>query len=81
MGRYAAVSSPLPLVAGDDLAPFAFVNVALIAPVADRVVDVVRRMDVAADRYRAALVDPRERTPRSRIAQARRIADRFDAHP
>src|SRR5437588_6687970 len=55
MGRYAAVSSsPAPLTA-DDLAAFAFVNEAIISPAGDRVAYAVRRMDVAANRYRAAI--------------------------
>ena len=55
MGRYAAVSpSPAPLTA-DDLAAFAFVNEAVISAAGDRVAYAVRRMDVAANRYRAAL--------------------------
>ena len=56
MGRYAAVPSlPAPLTA-DDLAGFAFVSEAAISPAGDRVVYPVRRMDLAANRYRAALV-------------------------
>lgn len=55
MGRYAAVSqSPAPLTA-DDLAAFAFVNEAAISPAGDRVAYAVRRVDLQADRYRAAL--------------------------
>ena len=55
MGRYAAVSaSPAPLTA-DDLAALAFVNEAVIAPAGDRVAYAVRRVDLQADRYRAAL--------------------------
>jgi len=55
MGRYAAVSqSPAPLTA-DDLASFAFVNEAAISPAGDRVAYAVRRMDLQADRYRAAI--------------------------
>jgi len=55
MGRYAAVfQSPAPLAA-DDLAGLAFVNEAVISPTADRVAYAVRRMDLQADRYRAAL--------------------------
>jgi dipeptidyl aminopeptidase/acylaminoacyl peptidase len=55
MGRYAAVfQSPAPLTA-DDLAGFAFVNEAAISPAGDRVAYAVRRMDLQADRYRAAL--------------------------
>ena len=55
MGRYAAVSpSPAPLTA-EDLAALAFVNEAVISPAGDRVAYAVRRMDVGADRYRAAL--------------------------
>jgi len=55
MGRYAAVPSlPAPLTA-DDLAGFAFVSEAAISPAGDRVVYPVRRMDLAANRYRAAL--------------------------
>ena len=55
MGRYAAVSgSPAPLTA-DELAAFAFVNEAVISPAGDRVAYAVRRMDLEADRYRAAL--------------------------
>src|SRR5437868_1803033 len=55
MGRYAAVSgSPAPLTA-DDLSAFAFVNEAVISPAGDRVAYAVRQMDLAADRYRAAV--------------------------
>jgi dipeptidyl aminopeptidase/acylaminoacyl peptidase len=55
MGRYAAVSpSPAPLTA-DDLAAFAFVNEAVISPAGDRIAYAVRRMDLPADRYGAAL--------------------------
>ena len=55
MGRYAAVfQSPAPLTA-EDLAAFAFVHEAVISPTGDRVAYAVRRMDVPADRYRAAL--------------------------
>jgi dipeptidyl aminopeptidase/acylaminoacyl peptidase len=55
MGRYAAVpQSPAPLTA-DDLSAFAFVNEAVISPAGDRVAYPVRRMDLQADRYRAAL--------------------------
>ncbi len=55
MGRYAAVfQSPAPLTA-DDLAGFAFVHEAVISPTGDRVAYAVRRMDLQADRYRAAL--------------------------
>ena len=46
--------SPAPLTA-DDLAAFAFVNEAVISPAGDRVAYAVRRMDVEANRYRAAL--------------------------
>src|SRR5438552_840010 len=55
MGRYAAVSAPLPPLTADDLASFAFVNEAAIAPAGDRVAYAVRRMDLAANRYRAAI--------------------------
>jgi dipeptidyl aminopeptidase/acylaminoacyl peptidase len=55
MGRYAAVSAlPAPLTA-DDLVAFAFVHEAVIAPAGDRVAYAVRRMDLEANRYRAAL--------------------------
>ncbi len=58
MGRYAAVSGapsrPAPLTA-EDLAAFALVNEAVVSPAGDRVAYAVRRMDVEADRYRAAL--------------------------
>ena len=55
MGRYAAVfQSPAPLAA-EDLAGLAFVNEAVISPTADRVAYAVRRMDLQADRYRAAI--------------------------
>jgi dipeptidyl aminopeptidase/acylaminoacyl peptidase len=55
MGRYAAVfQSPAPLTA-DDLAGLAFVNEAAISPTGDRVAYAVRRMDLQADRYRAAI--------------------------
>ena len=43
-----------PLTA-DDLAAFAFVNEAAISPTGDRVAYAVRRMDLQADRYRAAI--------------------------
>jgi len=46
--------SPAPLTA-DDLAAFAFVNEAVISPAGDSVAYAVRRMDVEANRYRAAL--------------------------
>src|SRR5258708_16895669 len=55
MGRYAAVSPLLPPLTADDLAAFAFVNEAVIAPAGDRVAYAVRRMDVAANRYRASI--------------------------
>ncbi|MEA2662444.1 MAG: hypothetical protein QOH08_2016 [Chloroflexota bacterium] len=55
MGRYAAVSeSPAPLTA-EDLSAFAVVSEAVIAPEGDRVAYAVRRMDVTANRYRAAI--------------------------
>ena len=40
----------------DDLSGFAFVNEAVISPMGDRVAYAVRRMDLQADRYRAALI-------------------------
>jgi len=55
MGRYAAVSPLLPPLTADDLGAFAFVNEAVIAPAGDRVAYAVRRMDVAANRYRASV--------------------------
>src|SRR5256714_655412 len=58
MGRYAAVSSsPAPLTA-EHIAASAFVTEAIIAPAGDRVAYAVRRMDVAANRYRAAIFVP-----------------------
>lgn len=55
MGRYAAVSPALPPLTAEDLAAFAFVNEAIISPAGDRVAYAVRRMDVAANRYRSAI--------------------------
>jgi dipeptidyl aminopeptidase/acylaminoacyl peptidase len=55
MGRYAAVSELLPPLTADDLAAFAFVNEAVIAPAGDRVAYAVRRMDLVANRYRASI--------------------------
>src|SRR5438552_5924086 len=55
MGRYAAVSAPLPPLTADDLAAIAFVNEAVIAQAGDRVAYAVRRMDLAANRYRASV--------------------------
>src|SRR5438445_4570016 len=55
MGRYAAVSALLPPLTADDLAAFAFVNGAVISPAGDRVAYAVRRMDPAANRYRASI--------------------------
>ncbi|MDQ6859128.1 MAG: S9 family peptidase [Chloroflexota bacterium] len=49
-----APSRPAPLTA-EDLAAFALVNEAVVSPAGDRVAYAVRRMDVEADRYRAAL--------------------------
>ena len=49
------MSAPLPPLTADDLASFAFVNEAAIAPAGDRVAYAVRRMDLAANRYRAAI--------------------------
>ena len=46
--------SPAPLTA-EDLAAFAFVHEAVISPSGDQVAYAVRRMDLAANRYRAAL--------------------------
>src|SRR5438552_6083928 len=54
MGRYAAMS-PLPPLTADDLAAFAFVSEAAISADGDRVAYAVRRMDLDANRYRAAL--------------------------
>lgn len=55
MARYAAVfPSPAPLTA-EDLAAFTFVNEAVISPDGSRVAYAVRRMDLEANRYRAAL--------------------------
>ena len=48
-------SSPAPLTA-DDLAAFAFVSEAVISPAGDRVAYAVRRMDLEANRYRAAII-------------------------
>ncbi|HEV2250522.1 MAG TPA: S9 family peptidase [Candidatus Limnocylindria bacterium] len=47
-------SATAPLTA-EDLAAFAFVNEAAISPAGDRVAYAVRRMDLDADRYRAAI--------------------------
>jgi len=55
MGRYAAVFQSLAPLTADDLAAFAFVNEAAISPAGDRVAYAVRRMDLQADRYRAAI--------------------------
>ena len=55
MGRYAAMSSPPAPLTAEDLSAFAFVNEAVISPAGDRVAYAVRRMDVGANRYRAAL--------------------------
>jgi len=55
MGRYAAVSQSPAALTADDLAGFAFVNEAAVSPAGDRVAYAVRRMDLEADRYRAAL--------------------------
>jgi dipeptidyl aminopeptidase/acylaminoacyl peptidase len=55
MGRYAAVPVPLPPLTADDLAAFALVSEAVISPAGDRVAYAVRRMDLDANRYRAAL--------------------------
>src|SRR5258708_10766541 len=55
MGRYAAVSALLPPLTADDLAAFAFVNEAVIAQAGDRGAYAVRRMDLAANRYRASI--------------------------
>jgi len=55
MGRYAAVFQSLAPLTADDLAAFAFVNEAAISPTGDRVAYAVRRMDLQADRYRAAI--------------------------
>ena len=55
MARYAAVSpQPAPLTA-EDLAALAFVNEAAISPDGSRVAYAVRRMDLEANRYRAAI--------------------------
>ena len=55
MARYAAVSPSLPPLTADDLAAFAFVNEAAISPDGERVAYAVRRMDLEANRYRAAI--------------------------
>src|SRR5258707_13383403 len=55
MARYAAVSPSLPPLTADDLAAFAFVNEAVISPDGGRVAYAVRRMDLEANRYRAAI--------------------------
>ncbi len=49
------MSAPPPPLTADDLASFAFVNEAAIAPAGDRVAYAVRRMDLAANRYRATI--------------------------
>jgi dipeptidyl aminopeptidase/acylaminoacyl peptidase len=55
MARYAAVSPSLPQLTADDLAAIAFVNEAAISPDGLRVAYPVRRMDLEANRYRAAI--------------------------
>ncbi len=49
------MSALLPPLTADDLAAFAFVNEAVIAQAGDRVAYAVRRMDLAANRYRASI--------------------------
>ena len=55
MARYARVSSVPPPLTPTDLAALALVHEAALSPDGSRVAYAVRRMDLAADRYRATL--------------------------
>lgn len=97
MARYAAVPLIPAALTAEDLAAFVLVHEAVISPDGEAVAYAARRMDLPADRYRAALHVARadgsataivwtdgtadDGSPRWSIDHARRIADWFDAHP